>query len=121
MSYGIENQSLSQQDFEFFRACVIPVLLYGSETWVLTIKQEHRIATFYNKCLRTIIGINSGNRMSNETLLDITGQPSISNIMRRNRLRWFGHVNPNANQDGSPSLIKKLCFRIFMMKRDLVI
>ena len=80
---------------------------------MLTIKQEQRITTFYNKCLRTIIGINLGNRMSNETLLGITGQPSISNIMRRNRLRWFGHVNRNANPDGSPSLIKKTMFSYF--------
>ena len=93
-----------------FRACVIPVLLYGSETWALTIKQAQRITTFYNKCLRTIIGINLADRMSNETLLDITGQPSIENIMRRNRLRWFGHVNRTTNPDGSPSLVKKAMF-----------
>ena len=96
-----------------FRARVIPVLLYGSETWALTIKQEHRITTFYNKCLRTIIRINLDDRMSNETLLDITGQPSIANIMRRNRLRWFGHVNRNTNPDGSPSLIRKTMFSYF--------
>ena len=31
-----------------FRACVLPVLLYGSETWSLTIRQEQRITNFYN-------------------------------------------------------------------------
>jgi hypothetical protein len=51
--------------------------------------------------------------MSNETLLDITGQPPIENIMSRNRLRWFGHVNRAANPDGSPSLIKKTMFSYF--------
>ena len=95
------------------RACIIPFLLYGSETWVLTIKQEQRITTFYNKCLQTIRGINLGSRISNETLLDITGQSSISNIMRRNRLRWFGYVNRNANPDDSTSLIKKTMFSYF--------
>jgi hypothetical protein len=96
-----------------FRACIIPVLLYGSETWALTIKQAQRITTFYNKCLRTIIGVNIGDRISNETLLDITGQPSVENIMRRNRLRWFGHVNRTTLPDGSPSLIKKTMFSYF--------
>jgi hypothetical protein len=102
-----------------FRACVLPVLLYGSETWARTIKQEQRITTFYNKCLRTIIGVNIGDRMFNETLLDITGQPSIENIMRRNRLRWFGHVNRSTNPVGSPSLIKKAMFSYFRDEKRL--
>ena len=96
-----------------FRACVLPVLLYGSETWCLTVKQEQRINTFYNKCLRTIIGVNIADKMSNEILLNITGQPPIGNIIRRNRLRWFGHANRTVNPDGSPSLIKKAMFLYF--------
>ena len=65
-----------------FRACVLPVLLYGSETWSITTAHERRINTFYMKCLRTIIGVNLGDRLSNDKLLDITGQPSIENILR---------------------------------------
>jgi hypothetical protein len=96
-----------------FRACILPVLLYGSETWSLTKKQEQRVITFYSRCLRTIIGVNLGDRLSNETLLDITGQSRIENIIRRNRLRWFGHVNRAANRDGRPSLTKKTMFAYF--------
>ena len=51
--------------------------------------------------------------MSNETLLDITGQPTIENIIRRNRLRWFGHVNRAVNEVGCPSLTKKTMFGYF--------
>ena len=47
------------------------------------------------------------------TLLEITGQPRIENIIRRNRLRWFGHVNRAVNQDGHPALIKKTMFAFF--------
>jgi hypothetical protein len=94
-----------------FRACVIPVLLYGSEVWSLTVTQERRLNTFYMACIRTIIGVNLGDRMSNENLLDLTGQPCLENIMRRNRLRWFGHVNrmQNVGDDG-PRLVKKTMF-----------
>jgi len=59
------------------------------------------------------MGVNLGDRMSNETLVNITGQPSIVNVMRRNRLRWFGHVNRAANPDGSTPLIKKSMFSYF--------
>jgi hypothetical protein len=96
-----------------FRACILPVLLYGSETWSLTIRQEQRIITFYNRCIRMIIGVNLGDRLSNETLLDITGQPPIESIIRRNRMRWFGHVNRAVNRDDCPSLTKKAMFAYF--------
>ena len=39
------------------------------------------------KCIRTIVGVNLGDRISNETLLKITGQPPIENAIGRNRLR----------------------------------
>ncbi|CAF4594985.1 unnamed protein product, partial [Rotaria socialis] len=51
-----------------FRACVLPVLLYGSEVWSLTAVQENRISTFYMKCLRTILGLNLGDRVANITI-----------------------------------------------------
>lgn len=97
-----------------FRACIIPVSLYGSEVWSLTIAQERRLNTFYMACLRTIIGVNLGDRMANETILNLTGQPCLENIMRRNRLRWFGHVNRMENaDDAEPSSVKKTMFSFF--------
>ncbi|CAM4830075.1 unnamed protein product [Rotaria magnacalcarata] len=96
-----------------FRACVLPVLLYGSEVWSLTTTQERRITSLYTRCLRTIIGVNLGDRMSNDKLLEITGQPSIEDILRRNRLRWFGHVNRAVYDDNEASLMKKIMFSYF--------
>jgi hypothetical protein len=99
--------------FRIFRACVLPVLLYGSEVWSLTVAQERRINTFYMKCLRTIVGVNLSDRMANNTLLEITGQPHIENIMRRNRLRWFGHANRLNKEDNEPSLVRKVMFSYY--------
>jgi hypothetical protein len=33
-----------------------PLLLYGCETWSLTLKEEHRLKVFENKVLRRIFG-----------------------------------------------------------------
>ena len=96
-----------------FRACVIPGLMYASEIWALTIKQEQRIASFYYKFLRTIIGISLGDRVSDEKLLNTAGQPTVENVIRRNRLRWFGHVNRCVNVNGCPSVVKKTMFAYF--------
>ena len=96
-----------------FRACVLPVLMYGSETWTLTTALEQRLCTFYHRCLRTIIGVNMGDRMSNRQLLELTGQPSLMDIMRRNRLRWFGHANRMTRDDGNVSMVKKAMFSYY--------
>jgi hypothetical protein len=97
-----------------FRACVIPVLLYGSETWSLTMAHERRLNTFYMACIRTIVGVNLGDRMSNEKLLEQSGQPCLENIMRRNRLRWFGHVNRMGGAgDVESRLVKKTMLSYF--------
>ncbi|CAM4965829.1 unnamed protein product [Rotaria socialis] len=95
-----------------FRAFVLPVLLYGSEVWSLTAIQENRISTFYMKCLRTILGRNLGDRVANITIMQLSGEPSIENLMRRNRLRWFGHANRMENENG-PHLVKKIMFSYF--------
>ncbi|CAF4823444.1 unnamed protein product, partial [Rotaria sp. Silwood1] len=69
------------------RACILFILLYGSEVWTLTVAQESRINSFYMKCLRTILGLNLNDRVSNLTILKLSGQPAIQDIMRKNRLR----------------------------------
>ena len=93
-----------------FRACVLPVLLYGSEIWSLTVAQESRLNSFYMRCIRTILGLNLGDRVSNQRVLHLSGQPPLENIMRRNRLRWFGHVNRMENEDWEASMAKKMMF-----------
>ena len=41
-----------------YRAVVLAVLLYGSETWVLKAQHTKRLNVFHNHCVRTILGVN---------------------------------------------------------------
>ena len=93
-----------------FRACVSPVLLYASEGWALTAAQEGRVNSFYMRSLRTILGLNIGDRVSNQKIWQLSGQPAIENTMRKNRLRWSGHVNRLENEKGETPLTKKMMF-----------
>ena len=96
-----------------FRACVLPVLLYGSDVWCLTVAQENRINTFYMKCIRTLLGLNLDDRAPNHRILQLSGQLTIDSIMRRNRLRWFGHANRMETEQSGTSLVKKIMFSYF--------
>jgi hypothetical protein len=38
------------------RTIISPVVLYGCETWSLTLREEHRLRVFENRVLRRIFG-----------------------------------------------------------------
>jgi hypothetical protein len=38
------------------KSIIIPVDLYGCETWTLTLREEHRLRVFENRVLRGIFG-----------------------------------------------------------------
>ena len=39
-----------------YKTIILPVVLYGSETWSLTLREEHRLRVFENKVARKIFG-----------------------------------------------------------------
>jgi len=55
----------------------LPVVLYGCETWRLTLREEHRLRVFENRVLRRIFGprrdkvIGEWSKLHNEELNDL--------------------------------------------------
>ena len=41
---------------KIYRTIILPVVLYGYETWSLTLREERRLRVFENKVLRRIFG-----------------------------------------------------------------
>jgi uncharacterized membrane protein len=39
-----------------YRTLILPVVLYGCETWSLTLREKYRLRIFENKVLRSIFG-----------------------------------------------------------------
>ncbi|KAJ4429867.1 hypothetical protein ANN_22071 [Periplaneta americana] len=59
--YSIEkllSSSLLSKNLKvrIYNTVILPVVLYGSETWILTLREEHRLRVFENKVLRKIFG-----------------------------------------------------------------
>jgi hypothetical protein len=40
-----------------YRTIILPVVLYGCESWSLTLREEHRLIVFENRVLRGILGL----------------------------------------------------------------
>jgi hypothetical protein len=77
---------------------ILPVVLYGCETWSLTLKEEHRLRVFENRVLRRIFGSKKNDvtvewrKLHNEELRDLYSSPSSIRIIKLRRMRWAGHV-----------------------------
>jgi hypothetical protein len=41
---------------KIYRTIILPVVLYGCETWLLTLREERRLRVFENRVLRKIFG-----------------------------------------------------------------
>ena len=75
-----------------FNSNVIPVLLYASETRDLNNTQERRILAFKNTCLRRILNIHFSQKISNEKVRRMTGQPIVTDVIRTRRWKYLGNV-----------------------------
>jgi hypothetical protein len=50
-----------------YKTIILPVVLYGCETWSLTLREEQRLRVFENRVLRQIFGPKTdGNRRMEE-------------------------------------------------------
>jgi hypothetical protein len=74
------------------------VVLYGYETWSLTLREEHKLRVFENRLLRRVFGpkrddvTGEWRKLHNEELRDLYSSPSIIRIIMSRRMRWAGLV-----------------------------
>ncbi|KAJ4431642.1 hypothetical protein ANN_20241 [Periplaneta americana] len=81
-----------------YKIVILPVVLYGCETWTLTLREEHRLRVFENKVLRKIFGAKRDEvtgewrKLHNTELHALYSSPDIIRKIKSRRLRWAGHV-----------------------------
>jgi hypothetical protein len=90
-----------------YRTVVLPVVLYGCETWSLTLREETRLRVFENRVLRKIFGPKRGEatgewrRLHKEELNDLYSSPNIIRVIKSRRMRWAGHVERMGEKTGA--------------------
>ena len=74
------------------------VVLYGCETWSLTLREERRLRVFENRVLRRVSGpkrdevTGEWRKLHNEKLSDLYSLPNILRVVKSRRMRWEGYV-----------------------------
>ena len=54
-------------NIKIYRIIILPVVLYGCETWSLTLREERRLRVFENRVLGRVFG----RKLHNEELSDL--------------------------------------------------
>ena len=78
------------------------ILLYGSETWSLTM--DNKLNTCENRWLRQILCIKYTDRVSNVEVRVTTGQEIAENTVRKRRMKWYRHIS-RMNKERWPSVV----------------
>ena len=82
-----------------FRACVQSVLVYGSETWAVKVEDMQRLERTERMMVRWMCGVTLKDRLPSVELYKRLGLEDVAVLVRRGRLRWFGHLERKSGDD----------------------
>jgi hypothetical protein len=80
------------------KTALLPGVLYGCETWSLTLRGEHRLRVFENRVLRRIFRpkrdeVTGGwRKLHNEELHNLYSSPSIIRMIKSRTMKWAGDI-----------------------------
>jgi len=79
---------------KIYKAIILLVVLYGCETWSLTLREERKLRVLDNMMLRRIFGprrdevTGDWRRLHNEELNDFYSSLNIVRVIKSRRMRW---------------------------------
>jgi hypothetical protein len=84
-----------KQKNKLYKTVILLFVLYGCETWSLTLRAVHRLRVFENRVLR-IFGLKMENgswrKLRNNELHGLYSSPNIIRVIKSKGMRWAGHV-----------------------------
>ena len=84
---------------QVYSACVRSAMTYGSETWALRVEHEDKLNRAEMRMIRWMCGVSLRERKTCAELRQKMGVEAIVDVVRRGRLRWYGHVARKKEND----------------------
>lgn len=81
-----------------YNQCLMPLLMYDSETWTLYQHEVRQLRTIQQRHLRFLLNIKWDDYISNEEVLRRADVEDIEVMLVKTRRRWLGHVSRMDNE-----------------------
>ena len=88
----ISNNISRKTKLRLYKTLVVPVLLYGSETWKMNKGDDKAVNVFHNRCLRKIFRIRWQDHVSTKELLERASMKPLSVEVMSRRWKMIGHI-----------------------------
>jgi len=91
---------------KIYRTIILPVVLNGCETWLLTLRKERRLRLLENRVLRRIFGPKreevtmEWKKLLKEELNDLCSSLNIDRVIKSRRMGWARHVARTVERRG---------------------
>ena len=90
------------------KALVLPVVMYGCESWTIKKAECQRFDTFELWCWRSLLRVPWTARRSNQSILKETNtEYSLEGLMLKLKLQYFGHLMQRANSSEKTLMMGK--------------
>jgi hypothetical protein len=93
MIVNLSSSSLLSKNLKIkiSRTIILPAVLYGCDTWSLTVREECRLRVFENRVWRRKV-TGEWRKLHNEELNDLYSLPNLVWVIKSRRMRCAGHV-----------------------------
>ena len=80
-----------------YQACVLSILLYGSECWTPLQRELRKLDYFHHRCIQTVLGITNSQQweelITTQEIRQRWGDPeTATDKVCKRRLEWLGHL-----------------------------
>lgn len=77
---------------KLFNTCILPVLMYGCQSWTLTREMTNRLATCQHDIERSMLNVKRSDRLKNSVIRKKTRTIDVVQKIKRLKWRWAGHT-----------------------------
>ena len=90
MSSGLLSKNIKN---EIYTTIILPVVLYGCETWSLTLREERRMRVFENRVLMRIFETKKDEiteewrKVHKEEVTNLYSSPNVVKVIRSRKIR----------------------------------